>query len=341
MGLISPDFRFHPVGRLIQPMIAHHDKSQVEIILFSGVLRPDELTQQMYAAADGVVDCRGAVGRGSGLAAVRQANIDVLFDLQVHMSGTRLRAFAMRPAPVQITYLGYCSTTGMTGMDYVLTDRTLDPYDGPDPEGGAPSPVHSERLLHLDGCYWCYTEPPALPEANPLPALTNGAVTFGSLNSFTKLNDGVLNLWSELLRGVPNSRLFLVVPGGPHRQAEVAAMFVHRGISADRIRMTDIVSARNYFLLYQQVDVALDPFPYAGGTTTMDALYMGVPVVTLQGRWALARAGMTLLQAAGYPRVDRRTPRPTTSAWLRRWRPTCQRWPSTAGRSATGSGHRR
>ena len=307
VGLVSPDFRFHPVGRLIQPVIAHHDRSQVEIILFSGVVRPDELSQQMYAAADGVVDCRGATDEALA-AAVRRANIDVLFDLQVHMSGTRLRAFAMRPAPVQITYLGYCSTTGMTGMDYVLTDRTLDPYDGPDPAGGAVSPVHSERLLHLDGCYWCYTEPPGLPEANPLPALANGAVTFGSLNSFTKLNDGVLDLWSELLGGVPNSRLFLVVPGGPHRQAEVAAMFVHRGVPADRIRMTDIVAARDYFLLYQQVDVALDPFPYAGGTTTMDALYMGVPVVTLEGRWALARAGMTLLRAAGYPQWITATP---------------------------------
>ncbi len=298
VGLVSPDFRFHPVGRLIQPLIAHHDKTQLEIILFSGVVRPDELSQQMYAAADGVADLRGASDEQL-VAAVRAAQVDVLFDLQVHMSGTRLKAFAARPAPVQITYLGYCSTTGMTAMDYVLTDRTLDPWDGPDPDAGAPSPIHSERLLHLDGCYWCYSEPPGLAEPNPLPAVANGVVTFGSLNSFTKLNDGVLDLWAELLRGVPNSRLFLVVPGGAHRQAEVAGMFVRRGIAADRIRMTDIVAARSYFLLYNQVDIALDPFPYAGGTTTMDALYMGVPVVTLAGRWAIARAGVTLLRAAG------------------------------------------
>jgi predicted O-linked N-acetylglucosamine transferase (SPINDLY family) len=302
VGLISPDFRFHPVGRLIAPLIVHHDKAEVQIVLFSGVVRPDALSRQMYAAAEEVIDVRGASDELLA-GAVRAARIDVLIDLQVHMSGTRLRTFAMRPAPVQITYLGYCSTTGMSAMDYVLTDRVLDPWEGPDPEGGAPSPIHSEKLLHVDGCYWCYSEPPDLPEPNPLPATAanGGAVTFGSLNSFTKLNDGVLNVWSELLRGIPNSRLFLVVPGGAHRQREVANMFVHRGVSADRLRMTDIVSAREYFLLYQNVDIALDPFPYAGGTTTMDALFMGVPIVTLAGRWATARAGVTLLTNAGLP----------------------------------------
>ena len=308
VGLVSPDFRFHPVGRLIQPFIAHHNRAVTELVLFSGVVRPDALTQQMYADSAGVVDTRG-MGDEQLAAAARQAGVDILVDLQVHMSGTRLKAFALRPAPVQITYLGYNSTTGMTGMDYVLTDRTMDPWDGPDPPGGAPSPIHSERLLHLDGCYWCYGEPPNLPQTNPLPAQGNGgAVTFGSLNSFTKLNDGVLDVWTQLLKAVPNSRLFLVVPGGAERMAEVAAMFVHRGIAADRLRMTDIVAARDYFLLYQNVDIALDPFPYAGGTTTMDALYMGVPVVTLEGRWAIARAGVTLLKAAGLPQWIAQTP---------------------------------
>ena len=169
VGLISPDFRFHPVGRLIAPLIVHHNRAEIAIVLFSGVIRPDALTQQMYGAADEVVDVRGATDDQLA-AAARAARIDVLVDLQVHMSGTRLKAFAQRPAPVQVTYLGYCATTGMSAMDYVLTDRTLDPWDGPDPAGGAPSPIHSERLLHLDGCYWCYSEPPDLPEPNPLPA---------------------------------------------------------------------------------------------------------------------------------------------------------------------------
>jgi protein O-GlcNAc transferase len=301
VGLVSPDFRFHPVGRLIQPLVAHYDRSQIEIVLFSGVVRPDDLSKRMYADATAVVDVR-ATSDEQLAAHVRNANIDVLVDLQLHMSGTRLRTFAMRPAPVEITYLGYCATSGMTGMDYVLTDRTMDPWEGPDPDGGAPSPIHSEKLLHLDGCYWCYGEPPNIPEPNPLPALANdGAVTFGSLNSFTKLNDGVFDVWAEILRRVPNSRLFLVVPGGPQRQENVRQMWVHRGIAGDRIRMTEIVGAFDYFLLYNQVDIALDPFPYAGGTTTMDALYMGVPVVTLAGRWALGRAGVTLLRAAGLP----------------------------------------
>ena len=309
VGLVSPDFRFHPVGRLIQPLVTHHDRSQMEVVLFSGVVRQDDLTREMTAAAAAVVDTRGMSDEQLA-AAVRAANVDVLVDLQVHMSGTRLKAFALRPAPVQVTYLGYCSTTGMSAMDYVLTDRTLDPYDGPDPGGGAPSPIHSERLLHLDGCYWCYGEPSALPDANPLPALAdpNHTVTFGSLNSFTKLNDQVFDVWADLLRAVPNSRLFLVVPGGADRMKQVAGMWAHRGIDPARLRMTDIVGAFEYFLLYQNVDIALDPFPYAGGTTTMDALFMGVPVVTLEGRWATARAGVTLLRAAGLSHWVTQTP---------------------------------
>ena len=164
VGLVSPDFRFHPVGRLIQPLIMNYPRDQVEIVLFSGVVRTDELTNQMYGAATAVVDTRG-MGDEQLAAAVRAARVDVLIDLQLHMSGTRLKAFALRPAPVQITYLGYCATSGMTAMDYVLTDRNLDPWDGPDPDGGAPSPIHSERLLHVDGCYWCYGEPPGLPRS--------------------------------------------------------------------------------------------------------------------------------------------------------------------------------
>ena len=308
VGLVSPDLRFHPVGRLIQPLVRHHDRSALELVLFSAVARPDEVTADLYANAAAVVDTRN-VDDAQLAEAVRANGIDVLLDLQVHMSGTRLQAFARRPAPVQVTYLGYCSTTGMAGIDYVLTDRTLDPWDGPDPPGGAPSPLHAERLLHLDGCYWCFGEPAGLPEPAPLPADANaGAVTFGSLNSFTKLNDGVFDVWAELLAAVPNSRLLLVVPGGPARQAEVAALWGGRGVTADRLRMTDIVSPHDYFLLYNGVDVALDPFPYAGGTTTMDALFMGVPVVTLEGRWATARAGVTLLRAAGLPQWVARTP---------------------------------
>ena len=328
VGLVSPDFRFHPVGRLIQPLVMHHPRDQIELVLFSGVVRADDLTNQMYAAAAAVVDTRGMTDEHLA-AAARTAGIDVLIDLQVHMSGTRLRAFALRPAPVQVTYLGYCSTTGMSAMDYVLTDRTLDPYDGPDPAGGAPSEIHSERLLHLAGCYWCYGEPPGLPEPAERPA--DRPLVFGSLNSFTKLNDGVFDTWAELLRRVPDSYLFLVVPGGPQRQYDVGQMWVRRGVAGHRVIMTDIVSAFDYFLLYQNVDVALDPFPYAGGTTTMDALYMGVPVVTLEGRWATARAGVTLLRAAGLPQWIAQAPQQYVelAAGLANDRPALTRWRRT------------
>jgi predicted O-linked N-acetylglucosamine transferase (SPINDLY family) len=160
----------------------------------------------------------------------------------------------------------------------------------------------------MKGCYWCYTASPEAPPVNPLPALQRGFPTFGSLNSFTKLNPGVIEVWTRLMRDLPTSRILLVVPGGPQRQREVAEIFGKQGVDPGRLYMSDITPFAVYFQHFLQVDVALDPFPYAGGTTTMDALYMGVPVVTLEGRWATARAGVTLLKTIGHPEWIAQTP---------------------------------
>jgi len=209
--------------------------------------------------------------------------------------------FARKPAPVQITYLAYCATSGMKAMAYCITDQNLDPPAPGWTELDGPSPVHSETLLRLKGCYWCYTASPEAPPVSPLPMAQRGYPTFGSLNSFTKLNPGVHDVWARILREIPNARMFMVVPGGPVAQQRAREEYQKRDVDPQRLSMSDITPFAIYFRHFLNVDVTLDPFPYAGGTTTMDALYMGVPVVTLEGHWATARAGITLMKNVGHP----------------------------------------
>jgi predicted O-linked N-acetylglucosamine transferase (SPINDLY family) len=300
IGYVSSDFRDHPVGRLISPLLANHDRTKFEVILFSGVSRPDAVTQRIYSWVDKVLNTRDASDEGLANA-IRKEQCDICVDLTLHMGGSRMPAFARKPAPVLITYLAYCATSGMQAMDYCVSDANLDPPPPGATEQDTFSPVHSERILRLNRCYWCYTISPEAPPVNPLPALQRGFPTFGSLNSFTKLNPGVIEVWCRLMRELPTSRLFMVVPGGPQRQLEVAQIFARQGIETHRLSMSDITPFYIYFRHFLDVDVVLDPYPYNGGTTTMDALLMGVPVVTLEGKWATARAGVTLMKNVGHP----------------------------------------
>jgi predicted O-linked N-acetylglucosamine transferase (SPINDLY family) len=302
IGYVSGDFRAHPVGRFMAPLITNHNKANVEVLLFSNVAKPDFLTHRIYAGADKIIQTN-AMNDAAIAEAVKREGVDVLVDLSLHMAGTRLPLFARKPAPLNFTYLAYCATSGIDAMDYCVTDVNLDPITEPIPEGeaGPTSPWHSERLLHLKQCYWCYPPPDEAPPFNASPAERNGFVTFGSFNSFTKLNPGVIDLWATLMRSLPTSRMYLVVPGGIARQTDVANAFRQRGVDPGRLRMGGITSVPDYFKIYLDTDIALDPFPYCGGTTTMDALWMGLPVVTMAGRWATARAGVTILKNVGIP----------------------------------------
>jgi protein O-GlcNAc transferase len=300
VGYVSSDFRDHPVGRLVSPLLANHDRSKFEIILFSGVSRPDAVTQRIYSWVDKVINTRDASDEGLA-AIIRKEKVDLCVDLTLHMGGSRMPAFARKPAPVQITYLAYCATSGMKAMDYCVSDANLDPPPPDATEQDTMSPVHSERILRLNRCYWCYTISPEAPPVNQLPALTRGYPTFGSLNSFTKLNTGVHDVWAKLLLAIPNARMFMVVPGGPAAQRKVAEDYARRGVDPSRLTMSDITPFVIYFRHFLEVDIALDPWPYNGGTTTMDALLMGVPVVNLEGKWATARAGITLMKNVGHP----------------------------------------
>jgi predicted O-linked N-acetylglucosamine transferase (SPINDLY family) len=294
IGYVSPDFCYHPVGRFIWPLLAGHDRKEFEIVCYADVARPDRLTEKIR-------DCAGQWKNTLGLsndavaAMIREDQIDILVDLTMHMAGNRMLVFAQKPAPVQATYLAYCSTTGVSAIDYRLTDPHLDP---PGMEEG----VYSEKTVRLPETYWCYELDAQAPEVTPCPAQANGFVTFGSLNNFCKVSPGALDAWVRLLQAVPKSQLILHAPEGGHRQ-RVGEMFKSAGIDPQRVMFFGKVPFVEFLGMHGEIDIALDPFPCCGGTTTLDAAWMGVPTVTLSGRTAVGRSGVSILRNLGLPEL--------------------------------------
>jgi predicted O-linked N-acetylglucosamine transferase (SPINDLY family) len=209
----------------------------------------------------------------------------------MHTADNRLLVFARKPAPVQFTYLAYAGGTAVDAIDYRLTDHYLDPDLGDDK-------FYMEKTLRLSGTYWCYPPNVSAIPVNDLPALSSEKVTFGCLNNFCKVSRETLDIWSQVLVDIPNSRLLMYAPAGNHRES-VIQHFVDRGVDSDRLEIVGRVTRGEYFQTYHRIDIALDPFPYAGGTTTCDALWMGVPVITLAGRTGVGRAGVSILSNAG------------------------------------------
>jgi predicted O-linked N-acetylglucosamine transferase (SPINDLY family) len=203
--------------------------------------------------------------------------------------------FARKPAPVQVFYLAYTGTTGLRAMDYRLTDRYLDPPDGDDQ-------CYCETPFRLAETYWCYVPPDVPLDVAPLPALRNGYVTFGSLNNFSKNTRPTLATWCRVLQQAPDARLVLHALEGIHRQ-RVREIFAAAGIEPDRISFVKKSPLPEYLSSYGQIDLGLDPFPYCGGTTTCDALWMGVPVVSLAGQAPHARGGASVLSNVGLPEL--------------------------------------
>ena len=294
VGYVSPDFRNHPVALFLLPLLEAHDHGSFEIFCYASVRNPDTMTDHCRAHAD---VWRDVLGMSDEQLAdtIRQDEIDILVDLTMHMGDNRLLAFARKPAPVQVTYLAYCGTTGLSTMDYRLTDPYLDPP-------GQEARFYSEQSVRLPETYWCYRPVIETPPVNALPALEAGAVSFGSLNNFCKVTPPALAAWSRLLRAVPGSRLLLHARAGSHRD-RVRGFLAEQRIAAQRLTFVDFLPTAEYFGVYQQIDVALDPFPYGGGTTTCDALWMGVPVVSLAGQTAVGRGGLSLLSNLGLPEL--------------------------------------
>jgi predicted O-linked N-acetylglucosamine transferase (SPINDLY family) len=306
IGYVSPDFRDCVVAPSLLPLLRHHDHRQMEIFCYANVLKPDRLTEQLRRHAD---VWRSIVGLSDPQAAdlIRQDGIDILVDLGLHTGNNRLLVFAHKPAPVQATWLGYCSSTGVDAIDYRLSDPYMDPPDS-DVEG-KPSTLslYSERTIRLPETYWCYSVAGPTPEPSPPPAAAAGYITFGCLNNFAKASLPVLDLWAEILQGVPRSRLIVHSYPGSHLDT-VRGRFAGKGISPDRLEFPGRQPWPQYVRTYGRIDIALDPFPWGGGITTCDALWMGVPVVSLVGRTAVGRGGASILTNVGVQELVARTP---------------------------------
>jgi len=286
IGYVSPDLMNHVVGSFMEPILEQHDHSRYEIFCYSDVAAPDDLTQRLMRHAD-VWRQTASLSDEQLAQQIREDRIDVLIDLTLHMRRNRLTVFARKPAPVQITHLAYCATSGMSAMDWCITDPHMSPP-------GMNDQWFTEELLRLPESYWCYRPSATSPPVGPLPALQNGYVTFGSLNTFAKVNSRVIELWKEVLDAVPNSRLMVHATMGD-ANAAARKVFTDAGIAPDRLTLVGRAQRDQYLDLYNRIDIALDPFPYGGGTTSLDALWMGVPLVTLAGQTALSRTGVTLL----------------------------------------------
>jgi protein O-GlcNAc transferase len=296
VGYVSADFWNHPVGHFIRPLIERHDRSRFDVICYDHSDRDDGVTRLLKASAEQWRAARGT--SDAQLAAmVREDCIDVLVDLSGHTAGHRLTAFALRPAPVQVTYLGYPGTTGMTAIDYRLTDADADPP-------GMTDRFYTEKLVRLPHCLLCFTPPEAAPAVAPLPADSAGVVTFGSFNAAAKVSPTTVRLWASVLHAVPRSRLVLKSVGwadAANRQRLIGA-FAGHGINGARLEFLSFEQTWSGHLdRYGRIDLALDTFPYHGTATTCDALWMGVPTVTLAGQTHVSRVGATLMKHAGLP----------------------------------------
>lgn len=297
VGYVSAGFRAHPVARFQTAEMAARDRGHHELICYNSVARADAVTDRLRGLADGWVDASGLTDEQLA-ERVRADGIDVLVDLDGHDSGNRLLCFARRPAPVQVTYNGYVDTTGMAAMDWRLTDEWHDPP-------GLTERYHTERLYRLAGGNWCYDpdlEGDGTPDVGDLPAAANGSVTFGCLNKLIKVTPAALRLWGRLLEAVPGSRLVLSPPGHPNTHTYLQNLMAGHGLPPGRVDLVPKTPTRRAYLdRFNALDVSLDPFPFAGITTTCDSLWMGVPVVSLAGQTFVSRSGVSLLTAVGLP----------------------------------------
>jgi len=304
IGYVSPDFRRHSVAFFLESILEHHDHGRFEIFCYSDVAKPDAVTERCRVLADRWQEiCKKPHEEVCAL--VQSDGIDILIDLAGHTANNRMPLFARKPAPVQVSAIGYPDTTGLGAVDYRITDSLADPP-------GAADALHTEALARLSGCFLCYRPFENSPPVAPLPALSSGFITLGSFNSLPKVTDEVVALWARILLGLPGSRLIMKcaqLGDGPTR-ARLQRLFEGQGIAAGRVELCgEIPSLAAHLDLYNRVDIALDPFPYNGTTTTCEALWMGVPVVTLAGDRHAARVGVSLLSAVGLPELIACSPR--------------------------------
>ncbi len=285
IGYVSPDFRDHVIGRNLVPLFREHDHQRFEIFCYANQLVSDSLTPRFRSYADHWREI-GGMSDDDAVAMIRADRIDILIDLALHMGNNRLLTFARKPAPVQGTFAGYPGGTGLSAIDFRLTDPYLDP-----PENDS---HYVERSIRLPHSFWCYDPLGCDVAASDLPAGRNGHVTFGCLNNFCKITPRTIELWSRVLRVKRDARLILLSDPGSHRQM-TRDQFERLGVDPNNIEFVDRQERDDYLRLYHRIDIGLDTFPYNGHTTSLDSLWMGVPVVTLIGETAVGRAGFSQL----------------------------------------------
>ncbi|WP_292938411.1 glycosyltransferase family 41 protein [Noviherbaspirillum sp.] len=308
VGYVSADFRAHPVGYLAWPVIEGHRRDQVHVTCYFSHRQSDEWTTRLKQAADEWVDVADL--DDAALAdRIRKDGIDILVDLAGHTEGNRLLAFARKPAPVQITWMGYVTTTGMSTMDWRITHADADPPGSED--------AYSERLWRLAGAMWCFRPLQGMPDVSLPPFVKRGHITFGSFNRFSKNSSKALAAWAEILRQVPDSRLLLCAT--PNEIAgSLERYFAERGVASDRVTTFASVGHEKFWALHAEVDIALDPFPFNGGMTSCETLWLGVPLVTCTGvdgeetestfpaRFS-SRMGYAFVNGIGLPELAART----------------------------------
>lgn len=303
IGLVSPDFRAHSVAYFIEPVLEHHDRGRFEVVCFNNSPRADAVTARLRSHAAGWHEVAAMTDEGIA-ALARSRGIDVLVDLSGHTLGHRMGVFALRGAPVQATFIGYPNTTGLDTMDVRLVDSITDPPGG---EGGEALAV--ERLWRMEGCFLCYRPPRDAPE--PSARAPGSPLTLGSFNVLPKLSPAAVDLWCGCLARLPAARLLLKCNqlADERVRERCRGWFGSRGIDPARIELLPPTpKLAEHLALYSRLDVALDTYPYTGTTTTCEALWMGVPVVTMEGRMHVSRVGSSLLRAAGLDGLVATTP---------------------------------
>ncbi|BBK39922.1 hypothetical protein STAQ_50000 [Allostella sp. ATCC 35155] len=292
LGYVSPDFCRHPVGWFLMPALASRDRDRFHVTAYSSRRAEDDVTARIRGMVDRWRPVAGLSDQNLA-AQIRADGIDILIDLAGHTTGNRLAAFALRPAPVQASWIGWIDTTGLPAIGHLLTDASEVP---PGEERH-----FTETVVRVAAGAMCYAPPADMPEPAPPPSAAGAPPTFGCFNNLSKINDRVVALWSRLLATVPDARLLLKSKtlGDPAVAASHRARFAARGIAAERLILEGRDPHRTMLERYGAVDVALDPFPYSGGLTSVEALWMGVPVVTLAGDRMVARQTAAFLATIG------------------------------------------
>lgn len=291
IAYLSPDFRKHSLSYFIEPLLRHHDHHQFEIYCYYNNHKVDQITQQLQEYSDHWIDC-ASFSDEALIKRIRQDQIDILVDLSGHTHHNRVLVLSQKPAPIQVFHtIAYSNTTGLTAIDYRITDHYVDPKNT--------DLLSSEVLIRMPVSYYCYRPHEGSPSVNSLPAIKNGYITFGSFNSPAKLNNFILSLWAKLLHTFPHAKLSIMSQA--FVDLSVRQFFQNRlarlGIDSKQVIISYAPSTEETLAAYHQIDIGLDSYPFNGATTTCQALWMGVPVVTLVGHTPASRAGLSILSA--------------------------------------------